>query len=902
MRRTWKLFALAGAGLLAAAVVWRTTSTSAQDNGGKPKAVADSPLPIKQVVLFNSGVGYFQREGDVDGNARLDLTFPARDINDLLKSLVLQDLGGGKISSVNYDSHDPIDKILRSFALDLTANPTFGQILNQARGEKIEILRQEKKDGQYTKQTGIIIGMEVQHKPVGKDGGVVEYELLNLSGVNGLEAIPLEQVHGVKFLNPVLENEFQRALKVLASSHDLQKKSVSLGFNGPGKRAVRVGYVVERPIWKTTYRLRLEPNGKLFIQGWALVENTSDDDWNDVRMVLVSGKPISYQMNLYEPLYIPRPFVEPEMFASLRPPVYSGAMGPDEQAAGKRADAVINQMQRGQMPPGFGQMGAGAPPVNFPGGSGGIGGFGGQLGGFGYFPGQMGQFGGAQFGQQGGINRYQDRTQEFLNYQQNFLQNKLTYEDLQQRRQKQQEVGEQAKKVGSMVAGLNFKEGIQSVATAEEIGDYYQYIIDQKINLARQKSAMLPILDQTIDGAKVSIYNESTHTKYPLLGLKLKNTSGQPLTQGPITVYDNTTYAGDTRILDLQPNEERLLSYALDQSTEVKTDTKASPSPDMNFKIDSAQLTAKYKLRQTRTYTIKNRSTHNRTVILEHPIRGDWKLIDPAKPIEKSRDVYRFSLAVAAGKTETFDVVEEQARLDSFGLTKVGDAPLYAVGLGIEVKPEVHKSEPKLTGLKIEKGFLLPTLKLRESKTYFVQNLSEQDRNFTVDHIVRQDWVRLFGDETQRGPAVYRFILKVAKGKTGQQEIVEERTYTEKGRLIKDVSEKQLRDYLASAVPSADVKAGLTKALALSAKVIETSKQLASSQKHMDEMSKDQARMRDNLKIIPPTSEHHKKFLEKFVAQETEIETLQRQIRTAEVTLLTQQREYDAFIANLNAD
>ncbi|MCI0376607.1 MAG: DUF4139 domain-containing protein, partial [Gemmataceae bacterium] len=887
------------------------------DNGGKAKAVADSPLPIKQVVLFNSGVGYFQREGDVDGNARLDLTFPARDINDLLKSLVLQDLGGGKISSVNYDSHDPIDKILRSFALDLTANPTFGQILNQARGEKIEILRQEKKDGQYTKQTGIIIGMEVQHKPAGKDGGgVVEYELLNLSGVNGLEAIPLEQVHGVKFLNPVLENEFQRALKVLASSHDLQKKSVSLGFNGPGKRAVRVGYVVERPIWKTTYRVRMEPNGKVFIQGWALVENTSDDDWNDVRMVLVSGKPISYQMNLYEPLYIPRPFVEPEMFASLRPPVYSGAMGPDDQAPGKRADAKLPPGM--QMPPmgGFGQMGAGAPPLPISqGGPADImrgawqGGFGGQVGGFGYFPGQYGQFGGqqglfggGQFGQQGGINRYQDRTQEILNYQQNFLQNRLTYEELQDRRQKQQAAGEQAKKVGSMVAGLNFKEGIQSVATAEEIGDYYQYIIDQKINLARQKSAMLPILDQTIDGAKVSIYNESTHTKYPLLGLKLKNTSGQPLTQGPITVYDNTTYAGDTRILDLQPNEERLLSYALDQSTEVKTDTKASPSPDMNFKIDSAQLTAKYKLRQTKTYTVKNRSTHNRTVILEHPIRTDWKLIDPAKPIEKSRDVYRFSLAVAAGKTESFDVVEEQARLDSFGLTKVGDVPLYAVGLGIEVKPEVHKSEAKLTGLKIEKGFLLPTLKMRESKTYFVQNLSEQDRNFTVDHIVRQDWVRLSGDETQRGPAVYRFTLKVAKGKTGQQEITEERTFTEKGRLIKDVSEKQLREYLMSAVPSADVKAGLTKALALSAKVLETSKQLASSQKHMDELSKDQARMRDNLKIIPPTSEHHKKFLEKFVAQETEIETLQRQIRTAEAALLTQQREYDTFIANLNAD
>ena len=134
---------------------------------GKP---AD-PLPIKQVVLFNSGVGYFQREGEIDGNARVQLSFPVGDINDLLKSLVLQD-AKGQVGTVNYDSSDPIDKILRSFALDLTANPTFGQILNQARGEKIEITRAaEKKDGSPTKLAGTIIGLEVHHKAVGKDQG-----------------------------------------------------------------------------------------------------------------------------------------------------------------------------------------------------------------------------------------------------------------------------------------------------------------------------------------------------------------------------------------------------------------------------------------------------------------------------------------------------------------------------------------------------------------------------------------------------------------------------------------------------------------------------------------------------------------------------------------------------------
>src|SRR5207244_5796973 len=162
--------------------------------------------------------------------------------------------------------------------------------------------------------------------------------LLNLLTAEGMLSIPLTQVLSVKFVNPALENEFRRALQVLAGSHDVQKKTVALQFNGNGKRAVKVGYVVERPIWKTTYRLVLEPNGKLFMQGWAIVENTSDDDWKDVRMVLVSGKPISYRMDLYQPLWIPRPLVEPELFASLRPPVYEGSFvaGPTPGVPGQQ--------------------------------------------------------------------------------------------------------------------------------------------------------------------------------------------------------------------------------------------------------------------------------------------------------------------------------------------------------------------------------------------------------------------------------------------------------------------------------------------------------------------------------------------------------------------------------------
>jgi hypothetical protein len=874
-QRKWLWLVLPLLGTLTAGVIgysYLTNVGQADTTNLTGKLKGADVLPIKQVVLFNSGVGYFQREGEVDGNSRIQLSFPVGDINDLLKSLVLQD-PKGQIGTVNYDSSDPIDKILRSFALDLTANPTFGQILNQARGEKIDITRSEKKDGATAKITGTIIGLEVHKKTAGKDQ-VIETEVLNLNTATGLQAIPMDQVVSVRFLNPTLETEFQRALNVLASSHDTQKKTVSVGFNGEGKRQVKVGYVVERPIWKTSYRLRIDNKGKVFLQGWALVENTSDDDWNDVRMVLVSGKPISFKMNLYDPIYIPRPFVEPEMFASLRPPVYAGSMSPDEMKRLADLGIPMDHASRPtanlpQGPSSFDKKPIKASPDRADGKN-------------------LNQF------QQQNFEQLARDTQERMKDA-----NKLSYEELQRRRGESQVKLDQAKEKGSAIAaGFNFKEGIKSVATADEIGDYYQYSIDQKVSLPRQKSAMLPILDQTIDGEKVSIFNESVHTKYPLLGLKLKNTSGQPLTQGPITVYDGGVFGGDTRILDLQPNETRLLSYALDQGTEVKTETKQAPSPDMIFRIGSDTLSARYYLRQTKTYTLKNRSTHDRQVILEHPIRAEWKLTDPKKPIEQTRDLYRFQVSVPAGKVVTYEVVEDMPRVDNFGRQ-----PNYALANGINIRVDTNVELHKLITLKIVKGFVQPTYKTRETKAYFVQNLSDMDRTFKVDHVVRPGWTRLDDkNDPTAGPEVFRFILEIAKGKTGQKAVREERTGTETGVLVKNLSETTIRQYMANNAVSADVKAAFTKALGMQAKIQETQKQITEMEKQLAVVTTDHNRVRENLKIVPQSSEHYKTFLEKFVVQDKQIETFLKNVRDLNVTMQTQIRDYDQFLAKLDAE
>jgi hypothetical protein len=606
-RRIW-LASFAGvAGLaIGAALIVSALSSAEPGKSDPPPAVAvaasrsTTQLPITGCALFSSGVGYFQREGEIDGTMRVDLTFPVQDINDLLKSMVLQDLGGGHIDAVSYESHDPIDKTLKSFAIDLTKNPTFGQILNQARGEKVEVVQQQAANQPGT-LTGTVVGVEKQKQAAGKDA-VIENEVLNMWCAEGLRSVKLTDVQRLRFLNPVMETEFRKALDVLSLSHDTQKKAVSLSFVGDGKRPVRVGYVVESPIWKTSYRLVLKEDGKPYLQGWAVVENPSDEDWKDVHMALISGRPISFQMDLYQPLYVARPVVVPELFASLTPRTYEGGMDREKELAA-----------------------APAPPQASAGLAG------------------PGAFGGGK----GDAKSLQE----------------------QYRRQAEKAAGLPQDKAKD----LDIRQGVNNAASASQLGDYFQYKIEHPVNLARQKSAMLPIVGRDIEGTKVSIFNQGTHPKFPLLGLKFKNTSGMNLMQGPITVFENNTYAGDSRILDLQPNEERLLSYAIDLGTEVEAINTANSGKVTKVKVNKGILYSTTLVHEAKNYKAKNRSQTDRLLIVEHPYRPEFHLVSSQKPSEQARDVYRFEVKIPAGKNGELDVAEERDVVSTVQLTNSDD-------------------------------------------------------------------------------------------------------------------------------------------------------------------------------------------------------------------------------------
>jgi hypothetical protein len=281
-------------------------------------------LPVRHVVLFTNGVGYFEHAGTVVGTQEVELPVAPEHMDDLLQSLVVQDLGGGRIEAVRYGARDPLDRLLASYALDLSTDPTLEQILAQARGEAVRVEVDET-------VRGTIVNVERVTVP-----DAAPRVLLTLSTATGLRRLALDEVREVAFERSALQAEFEAALAAIARYRGGDASTVRLRFVGEGEREVRVAYVREMPVWKPSYRLALGSAGEAELQGWAILDNPTALDLDDVSVWFVAGQPLSFVASLFEPVYVERPRVGPTVAKGFVPPTDAGQFAP---AAGRAVAA-----------------------------------------------------------------------------------------------------------------------------------------------------------------------------------------------------------------------------------------------------------------------------------------------------------------------------------------------------------------------------------------------------------------------------------------------------------------------------------------------------------------------------------------------------------------------------------
>ncbi|MEM8944540.1 MAG: hypothetical protein AAGD11_05090 [Planctomycetota bacterium] len=586
-------------------------------------------LPVERIVLFNSGVGYFEHRGQVEGDDQVELSFKTDDINDLLKSLVLQDLGGGRISTVSYGSRDPINKTLQTFAIDLTKQPTLFDLLVQVRGQELIVQAP-------SELRGIMVGAESRPQAV-PGGEPIKADYITLLTEDGLQSVAMSSIRQLKMADTELQQELRAALQTLASAHATDKKTVTLDFLGDGTRAVRVGYIREAPVWKTSYRLVLRDEKAPLLQGWAIVENTGDLDWRNVELSLVSGRPISFEMDLYSPLYASRPQVAHELYSALQPQEYQQAIARAQLAESTPALAGRMLSRRSKQQRGMGGGGGG--------------------GAFGGYGGGAGEFGGEYGAPASAVPSNDDPFGDF-----------------------------------SKEVEFDIAAGVDAMAEGGDVGELFRYDIDTPVTLARQRSAMLPIVNQTVEANKLSIYNRTVHIKYPLNGIRLKNTSNLHLMQGPITLFDGGVYAGDGRIAALPPGEERLVSYAMDLDVEVMPSAKASSNRLTSVKIVNGMLQAQQNYLRTWSYAIKNSSDQEKSVLIEHPIDARWKLAGDNVPDETTRSHYRFAADIEPGHTTQLAIEERRTGTQVINLQNSNDSRYAFYIKAQEVDDEVKQA------------------------------------------------------------------------------------------------------------------------------------------------------------------------------------------------------------------
>lgn len=571
-------------------------------------------LPITRITLYRSGVASFERSGTVSGDATLNLRFDNAQINDVLKSLVAADLSGnGTIRGVSYASNAPLARRLAAFGINLGDDPSMGTLLGRLRGAEVKIASA---NGTVT---GTILGSEMREEASGNAQKTIQVPFLNIVGKSGIHSVSLFEARTIELTDPELQSELIKALAAIAQQRREQSRSLDVSFTGKGDRKIALMYTHESPVWKASYRVLLGDDAKTRLSGWAIIENTTDEDWNDVRLSLVSGRPVSFTMDLQEPLFAYRPSVAVPSVGGMLPRLYEEDVDRLADARTKDENKIVGR-----------------------------------------------QLSAASAKSKAG----EDRVYAFGNVP-------------------AAPALEQSQRDASIGGALSTT--MSSGASGTVTGEVFHYDVSTPTTIARQSSAMIPIVGADVKTRRVSILSPgpSNQTRYPMRGMELTNSTDLQLLPGPVAVYDSGVYAGDSMIEQIGPGDSRLISYATD--LEVPATTEESSTSDIKrLRIVRGSFELRTNATQTTTYKLRNKDEKaSRTVILEQMRLGGYKLANPSKPTSETGSLYRFEVELKPGESKEFKVVQETAGTSTLALNSYDDRTIVAWQQEGKASPQV---------------------------------------------------------------------------------------------------------------------------------------------------------------------------------------------------------------------
>jgi hypothetical protein len=627
--------------LFSSAFLFAQTSAKPHEQAAPPPASREnSELPVRRVVLYKNGVGYFEHAGRVNGNQSVTVDFTSSQLDDALQSLTALDLGGGRIAGVGYNSTTPLEQQLKNIPLGLDDQPSTEDLYGSLRGARVEVSGA----GAVT-VSGRAVSYETRSQKTPAGDSVERAFLTVVSDAGAVRTFELTGTTSVRVLDGGLRRDLDEYLALLASTQSQQVRHLTLQAQGTGSRDIRVSYISEVPVWKSTYRIVFPDSGPsntsasgpetAILQGWAVVDNTVGSDWSNVQLSLVAGAPQSFIEPLSQPIYTQRPEVPVPEAANIAPVTHEGAVdvppGPPPPPASPSQTVTVTganaqlltehkiQDLTSRSDRFVGGLAALAPGV----GTG------------------SGSAGSASY-------------KKWLNEDARYIQNET------------------------------------ASANSAKFDDFFAYTLAQPVTIHKNESALVPVLQTNVQAERVTLYNASNPV--PLRALWLTNSGSSTLDRGSFSIFDHGEFAGEGLTDTIHTGEKRLLSYAVDQAVHVSTEGQTNSSYLRHITVHDGYLTERNEELREVTYVVHNAATDARTVLVEHPVQNGWKLTSDVKPVETTASLYRFSVAAKPGETVRLKIGEAYTGASRWQLTNLPDDQLQIILSGSGNRAAIEKA------------------------------------------------------------------------------------------------------------------------------------------------------------------------------------------------------------------
>ena len=541
-------------------------------------------LQLRRLTLFSSGVGFYEYSGEITGSKELNLPFNSCTVNDALKSIVISDPDASP--TVSYHAEQTLERALKGLSVDLHGNHHIAGLLNSLKGAEVEILTPTPLKGKI-----MLVEYRYASDTSEKLSKINEREaFLSLFTTEGIRIISLKEIRGFSFSDPKISADMNRALDLIMQSRDSDTKNLTVKLPGQKARKVSLSYVIPTPVWKVSYRLDLSKE-KPFLQGWAIVDNDSDTDWEQVQLALVTGRPVSFTQNLYPPYHLSRPTLPLSIEGMAEARTYDSGT---PKSASKKSSSSSS-------------------------------------------------------------GRSDILSQSELDSLLCCMSSGSDYDE-------------------APADGFSMMEGMLETADGRMAGDQFEYTVKNPVSLARQQSAMLPLVEGSLQAEKMLVFSANRATSKrpmnPAIGTELVNNTGMKLPAGSITVYDEGTYAGDSLIAFFPEGEKRIIVYGEDLSV-TGSFSHSSRYVTSAVAINNGAMVFKQTIKYECVYTFRNATAETKRLIVEHPFSSDAvALVSPSSHMEKTSNLYRFELSLPSGEL-CFEVKEEEPHLKEIVLSSL---------------------------------------------------------------------------------------------------------------------------------------------------------------------------------------------------------------------------------------